>query len=127
MQIKKSIKKNTRYYELTLNKEEAEELLSIDSEGVLSPRAKDGVRFHLFPSLSGSDKAFRLMPDQDGYFAQIGEISLRWIGDLEKLLNGIGDIPIEIPSSIKGNPPLKTGYVSIKINKGYKQKEQSQQ
>lgn len=127
MQIRKHMKGITRHYELTLNKEDAEELLSPDSQGVISPYAKDGVRFHLLPNPSVCSDAFRLMPDQDGYFAYIGNIKLRGVKDLEKLLQEKGEIPIEMSSTIPDNHPHNIGYVIIKIEYEHKQTEQSQQ
>ena len=105
-----------RHYTLTLNKNQLEDLAFVDSgSGVIARCAEDHVGFRLFHAQK-TDKAFRPMPyGTEAYYAYIGDMRIRTVADMVKLLRRHSPMPIEIDSVVPGDRrPINLGYVHFK-------------
>lgn len=99
-------------------------------------RAPNGPEFFIYPNHAGQvSDAFRLMPDQEGYFiyfgAEIAKLPDNWTRDdfdksaqqtydnLEQKIRTIGKIPINIQGADK-DKELTIGYVTLKFEDNLK-------
>jgi len=113
MEVTKHSEGQTRIYELTLDKKDIRILDSGFSEGIVSPVFPTGERFQIFPHPYYFSESFHVLPtDHSTYYIYMGDINVKKVGDLEKLIAEKGRIPIEIPGTIK---PINVGYVVLKV------------
>ena len=105
-----------RHYTITLNKEHLNDLAFVDSSsGLVCGYAADRTGFILFHSMN-TDDSFRPMPNAGTqYYAYIGDMRIRTIADMVKLLRNNSPMPIHLPSPIPSDPtPTTVGYVHFK-------------
>jgi len=114
------------FYTLSLDDEDLDYILDLESQGAISPYTKSGIRFRLFPHFSDCSKAFELLSsdpkgdkspvsDPRCYFAYIDTFGLRNKSDLLRVIGKMGTMSIERPSPIGGPLPINEGYVRFKL------------
>lgn len=128
MGIRREIKGMKRYFDICISKEEAERLLTLDSDNVLrSDYTQCGARFHLYPHPIHFSRAFTPLPPGEGgtdsdYFIEVGDTNLRTVGDLEKMFDEKGNIPLEVPGMGRNGKPMNLGYVRLRVGRSVPQK-----
>ena len=115
MEIRWEKKERARYYHLTLDDADVDNLFNTQGGAVISPYADDGVRFWLYPFPGVFRKRFLPHPEE-GYYIYVGSQGCRARDDLVKLIEERGqNIPIEEESHFEGENPINLGFVSLHV------------
>ena len=118
MKIKQYSEGTTRLFDLTLRRDEFEDLDAgcPVSQFLVSPRAPCGSKFLLYAEPTGFGEVFRQMPDGEDYSINIDLPECnpdRTPSDLENFINSLGRVPIEL--DMHSGTTHNAGYVLLKV------------